>query len=246
MGNMSVDPRTRLLMVVSLTTLAVIFNSVMSQGLLLLVTVILCLIFGKAGMRIFVRAKWLLGFFVIIAMLQSVFNHDDRVILSANNISILTVGGVELGICFLCRMLVIIFSAGIITTAGSRVMIQGLTALKIPYELAFMTTAALSFLPMIAADMRDSLTALQLRGIEMKKLALTRKVKVYGYLMIPVLEGIVIKARELSCAMEMRAFRAYDKRTSYVILSLKVMDYVIMILTMAGFALGLFMYMRLR
>jgi len=244
MNNVMIDPRTRLLMVISLTTLAIIFNSMASQGLLLFITVILCLLFGKAGMKVFAKVKWLPGFFVFIAVLQSIFIQDDRTIFAVNDVSVLTVGGIELGVCFLCRMMIIIFSAGIIAAAGSRVMIQGLTALKLPYELAFMTTSALSFLPMIAADMKDSLTALQLRGVELGKLSAARKVKVYGYLMIPVLEGIVIKARELSCAMEMRAFRAFDKRTSYIIISLKAVDYVIMTLIIIGFVLGLFVYLR--
>ena len=245
MDKAKIDPRTRLLLVITLTTLAVIFNNIVSQGLLLFVTALLCLTFGRAGMKIFVKAKWLLSFFVLMAFIQSVFNADDRAVLIVKDITIITLGGIELGACFLCRMTVIMFSAGILTAAGSRLIIQGLVALKLPYEIAFMTTTALSFLPMIAADMRDSLTSLQLRGVELGKLSLTRKLKVYGYLLIPVLEGIVIKAKELSCAMEMRAFRAYNKRASYVVLSLRARDYIIMALTLAGFALSLFLYINL-
>lgn len=235
MDKIQIDPRTRLALAVSMTTLAVIFNSITSQSLLLLVTVLLCLLFGKIGITVFLRAKWLLGFFVFMAIIQSVFNADDRVILAVHDITILTVGGLEQGACFLCRMAVIIFSAGILAAAGSRTMIQGMIALKLPYELAFMTTCALSFLPMIAADMKDSLIAFELRGIELGKLPLPKKLKVYRYLIIPVLEGIAVKAKELSCAMEMRAFRAYDKRTSYTVLSLKAKDYGIMILTLTAF-----------
>ena len=244
MDKMKIDPRTRLLIVASLTTLAVIFNTVISQVLLLSATVILCLLFGKAGIKLFARAKWLPGVFVFVAVLQSVFNPDDRILLAVNDITLFSAGGIELGVCFLCRMMVIIFSAGIIAAAGSRIMIQGLVALKLPYELAFMTTIAISFLPMLAADMKDSLTALQLRGVELKKLPLSSRLNVYSYLLIPVLEGIVIKAKELSCAMEMRAFRAYGKRTSYIILSLSAKDYVIMVMTLVCFALSLFLYFR--
>jgi energy-coupling factor transport system permease protein len=242
MDKFKIDPRTRLLLVASLTTLAVAFNNMISQGLLLLATVLLCLAFGRAGVKLFARAKWLLGFFVLMAVVQSVFNADDRVVLAVKGVTVLSAGGIELGACFLCRMTVIIFSAGILAAAGSRMMIQGLVALKLPYELAFMTTCAISFLPMIATDMKDSLTALQLRGIELGKLRLYRKIKVYGYLIIPVLEGVAVKAKELSCAMEMRAFRAYNKRTSYIILSLRARDYVIMALTIMGLAASLCVY----
>jgi len=244
MGKMKADPRTRLLLVISLTTLAVIFNDIISQAMLLLISVALCLIFGNAGIKLLARAKRLLGLFVAAAILQSVFRGGGGVLLAVSGVTIFTTGGIELGACFLCRMAVIIFSAGIIAAAGSRVMIQGLVALRLPYELAFMTTISISFLPMIAADMRDSLTALQLRGVEFDKLSPAGKVKVYRYLIIPVLEGIVIKAKELSCAMEMRAFRAYNKRTSYVLLSPGPKDYIIAALTLAGFAAGLVLYLE--
>jgi len=244
MGRMEIDPRTRLLMVVSLTTLAIVFNTVISQAILVCATVFLCLIFGRGGMKLFLRAKWLPGAFVFIALLQSVFNPDERVLLSVKDVTVFSLGGIALGVCFLCRMAVIIFSAGIIQAAGSRMMIQGLVALKLPYEIAFMTTTALSFLPMIGADMKDSLVALQLRGVELGKLSFAGKIRVYKYLLIPVLEGVVIKAKELSCAMEMRAFRAYNKRTSYVILSLSLVDYVIMAAAVGAFALGIVLYLR--
>jgi len=243
-SKIKIDPRTRLFIVIPLTTLAIIFNNIVSQSLLLLAAVLLCLIFGKAGMNIFFRAKWLPGFFILMAILQSVFNPDERTLLVVKGVTLISVGGIELGACFLCRMMVIIFSAGIIVEAGNRAMIQGLVALRLPYELAFMTTSALSFLPMIAADMKNSLTALQLRGVELGKLSPAGKVKVYGYLIIPVLEGIVIKAKELSCAMEMRAFRSYNTRTSYIILSMKTVDYVIIGLTLTGFLLSLLLYLR--
>ena len=242
MDKLMIDPRTRLLLVICLTSLAIIFNSITASGMLLLATVLLCLVFGRVGIKVFFRAKWLLWFFVLMAVIQSIFSPDDRVLLSAFGLSLVSAGGLALGACFLCRMAVIIFSAGILAEAGSRAMVQGLVALKLPYELAFMTTCALSFLPMIAADMKDSLTALELRGVELSKLSFTRRIKVYTYLIIPVLEGIIVKAKELSCAMEMRAFRAYDKRTSYVTLSLSAKDYMIMALSLAGVAGSLVLY----
>jgi energy-coupling factor transport system permease protein len=242
MDKAAIDPRTRLLLAVLLTTLAVLFNSITASVTLLLATALLCMVLGRAGITVFFRAKWLIWFFVLMAVIQSVFNPAGRSFFSINDVTVLSAGGLALGVCFLCRMAVIIFSAGILAAAGSRRMIQGLIALRLPYELAFMTTCALSFLPMIAIDMKDSLTALELRGIELKKLPIARKVKVYNYLIIPVLEGIMVKAKELSCAMEMRAFRAYNKRTSYVALSLSAKDYAIMALSLSAFAAGLLLY----
>jgi energy-coupling factor transport system permease protein len=50
---------------------------------------------------------------------------------------------------------------------------------------------------------------------------------------MPVVSGAVIKSRELATAMETRAFRAYPKRTSYMVLTMQRADYAVIIISMA-------------
>ncbi|MCL2817837.1 MAG: energy-coupling factor transporter transmembrane protein EcfT [Clostridiales bacterium] len=238
----SIDPRTRLLLVVFLTAGALIFNKFAFLLPLLLLTAVLCWFFGGFAGGLLKRAKWLLGFFVFVAVIQSLFNQSGEVLLAIGNFPLLTTGGLWQGLCFLCRMSVIFLSAGILAVAGSRQIIQGMIQLKIPYELAFMTTCGLSFLPGFASDMKNSLTAMQLRGLELKKLSLAQKIKVYSYLLVPVLEGVIIKARELSRAMEMRAFRAFRTRSSYLTLSMKPLDYLLIAFSGAALAAGIILY----
>jgi energy-coupling factor transport system permease protein len=51
--------------------------------------------------------------------------------------------------------------------------------------------------------------------------------KVYSYIFTPVIAGAVNKAQKLSIAMETRAFRAYPKRTSYLVLQMMLKDYMV-------------------
>jgi energy-coupling factor transporter transmembrane protein EcfT len=44
--------------------------------------------------------------------------------------------------------------------------------------------------------------------------------------------GAINKARDLSTAMEARAFRAYPERTSYLLLKLVPKDYIVMVTTL--------------
>lgn len=238
----SLDPRTRLLLVICLTAGALIFNKVVFLLPILLLTGLACLLFGSFNVALLKRIKWLIGFFIVVALMQSFFNSSGEIILAYKEVSLLTTGGLWLGVCFLCRMTIIFLSATIFLPAGPRLMVQALVALKVPYELAFMTTCALSFLPMFSVEMKNSLIAIQLRGIEFDKIPLWRRIKIYAYLLVPVLEGIIIKARELSCVMEMRAFRAYDTRSSYIILTMRPLDYFIIVSAGLGLIVGIILY----
>lgn len=48
--------------------------------------------------------------------------------------------------------------------------------------------------------------ALQLRGIDLKKIKLKEKLLTYKYLLLPVTANSILRTRELATAMEMKAF----------------------------------------
>jgi len=123
----------------------------------------------------------------------------------------------------------VIASASVFTLTTSRCMIQGMVQLKLPYEFAFMASVALRFLPVFTEEFRDAVTAIQLRGVDLKKIRLREKLGIYAAILTPTIYGAVDKAQKLSYAMELRAFRAYPKRTSRFVLHMGAADYVYMI-----------------
>jgi energy-coupling factor transport system permease protein len=61
-------------------------------------------------------------------------------------------------------------------------------------------------------------------------------------MLIPITVNSIMKAKELAAAMEMRGFRAYPERTSYMVLKMRAFDYIL-----TGLSLGvalLFIFMR--
>jgi energy-coupling factor transport system permease protein len=122
-------------------------------------------------------------------------------------------------------------SATILTTSNSREIVQGLVQWKCPYEIAFMVSIAIRFLPILKEEMLDVVIAIQLRGIELNKVKISKKVKIYKYILLPIVVNSILKAKELSSAMEMRAFRAYSTRTSYMVLKMSMTDYLIIALS---------------
>lgn len=223
----NLDPRSKLVIVLCLSSLGVfILNIYMLAGVFVL-SVLAALSLGCNLISIAKKMKRILIFLAVIAIIQSIFSPSGRVLISLGGLSIITSGGLIKGIMLMLRMCIIVVSAAIMTTSRSREIVQGLVQWKIPYEIAFMVSVAIRFLPLLTNEMRDTLTAIQLRGVELKKIPAGKRIKIYSYVFMPVVIGAIIKSQELSTAMEMRAFRAYPKRTSYMVLKMKPRDYIV-------------------
>lgn len=63
-------------------------------------------------------------------------------------------------------------------------------------------------------------------------------------LLMPVIISAIDKAQKLSYAMELRAFRAYDRRTSRIVLKLEGSDYITMILIVILTGATFYIYYR--
>ena len=129
----------------------------------------------------------------------------------------------------LTALLIIIFSATIVISSSYREIVQGLVQLKIPYEIAFMVSVGIRFLPMLRNEFKDVMTAIQLRGVDFKKIPIKKRVRVYSYVFTPVVAGAIKKAQKLSIAMETRAFRAFPNRTSYLVLKMTARDHIVIV-----------------
>ncbi|HMA59217.1 MAG TPA: energy-coupling factor transporter transmembrane component T, partial [Halanaerobiales bacterium] len=177
------------------------------------------------------RARKFIVLLVGIAFLQSIFSPSGDILISISNFTLLTTGGLVKGLRVILRMLIIIISATIMKGSSPREIIQGLIQWKVHYEISFMVSLAIRFIPILGQEAKDAFTAIQLRGIEIDKLSLTKRFKVYSYMFMPVLSGVIHRARELSTSLEARAFRAYPERTSYIKLELSKNDFLIMSLS---------------
>ncbi len=236
------DIRTKLAVVICLSTIGVFIQHayVLAGGLIL--TFLCAFLFGADLIKALKATRGLWYLFFVIMVLQSIFLHRGTALLSVGNFSILTTGGILKGTEFLLRVSIIVISAAIITTSNYREVIQGLVQLRIPYDIAFMVSVAIRFLPLLRSEVRDTLTAIQLRGVELNKIPFRKRLRVYTYIFMPVLTGAVRKAQALSIAMETRAFRAYPSRTSFLVLRFSARDYVIITLSFITAAAVLIIY----
>lgn len=215
------------MIVLCISSLAIITKDLLALFQLLIITILISLSFGLDFNRIIKPLKRLFYVIVGIALVQSIFSTAGRGLISLGGFNILTTYGVQKGLEFILRMMIIIFSATLLASSNAREIIQGFVQWGMPYELAFMVATGIRFLPIMTEEVKDSLTAIQLRGIDLNQINLKKRLHIYSYLFSPIILGSLWKAEKLSMSIEMRAFRAYDKRTSYMTLKMSSLDYLI-------------------
>ena len=219
------DPRSKLMFVIAVSSLGVFIKDLYLLSAVTFLSLAAAQITGGNIIRGIRKLKTLYAMIIVIAVLQSVFNNEGRVLFELFEIPLMTTAGLEKGIEFILRMTIIIISATIITTSTSREMIQGLVQLKIPYETAFLVSLGIRFLPMLTEEIKDSFTALKLRGVVFKNISLKKKIRIITYLFLPVIAGTIKKAEKIALSMETKGFRAKKHRTSYMVLKYSVTDY---------------------
>ena len=227
---MRIDPRVKLLIIVILTSIAVFALDIVYLAAVFIISLLFNIILKAKLFSAFKRLKHLLSLIIFIAVMQSLSVKGGIALVSIGKITLITSGGLLNGAEFALRMGIIIFASLIASTEEGRGMVDALIKLKVPYELAFMVSIALRFIPMFSEEFKSRLNAIKLRGIDIVKLNIVRKIKLYTYLLTPTVSGAIIKSRCLATAMEARAFRAYSKRTMLNNLRLNFVDYVFIII----------------
>ncbi len=227
---MTLDPRTKMVIVICLSTLALIYNSAGELLPLLLVTLLLLLLFRIDISSVWVYLKRFLQLMLVVFIIQCIFTRGGEVLLSLGSTALVSSQGLLAGASLVLRIIVIISAALIFTTFSSRDFILGLVQWKIPYELAFMVTIAMRFLPLFRDEFVNVVTAIQLRGVELKQVSWGRKIDLFRSLLFPVVFGALLKAQQLAVAMESRGFRAYPRRTYLRRLDFIWIDYAVMLI----------------
>ena len=220
-----VDPRTKLVLVMCISSLAVILQDLLLMSGVMLIAVALSVCFGSNFVRGLKRVRAFAWIFVLMVLAQSIFTSGGSEILGVGGISLISTLGLQRGGSVVLRILIIVASAGIMTTSSSRDILQGLSQWKVPYEIGFMVAVAIRFLPLLREEAVDILTAVQLRGLELDRIPVRQRLRIYSYLLTPMISSVLGKSRELALAVEMRGFRAYPERTSYRVLRPGGWDY---------------------
>lgn len=113
-------------------------------------------------------------------------------------------------------------------TTDSRDMLNGLVGLRVPYSVAFMVVTAVRFLPIIITEVATVITVQRLRGFNPKKFG-SGITKTLLNILTPTLSNCVRRTGTLAVSIQSRAFRANPDRTYLKKLKFSNVDKVVVI-----------------
>lgn len=214
------DPRTKIAWLVGLSFLVFLTNT--KKTILFLLGLVLLIVFlSKLPLRnVWNSAKVFVVFFTIA-----------NIILFSFLLWNIRQGAID-GIFFSMKFLVLIIGSIVFAMSTSpRDLMLSLTKMKVPYELAFMLTLAIRFVPVIAREVNHVIDAQKARAHKIKFSLMhpISSMETFLPILIPTFHLLLMKAFDLSLSIEARAFRAKKERTYPPRLKLRAYDYVSLI-----------------
>ena len=113
----NIDPRTKLIQVLILSTLALIYNEITLLSIILFAAIMIALINNVNFISVIIRLNKLLKIIFLIALIQSLLTNMGNPIFKMGNFTLFTDYGILKSFEFILRMGIIIVSAAIITTS---------------------------------------------------------------------------------------------------------------------------------
>ena len=207
------DPRVTFLFVLLLSTASVILRGALELAPVL-VSAILAAVCAKAPVgRVLRRLAGLWITLVSVIVLQALFRGE-------------LLRGLLVGAAVLERLVILMLGGAMLAAYPGHALVQAMLQLRLPYQLAYMVSIGLRFVPQFSESFKDSLTAMQLRGVDLRHLKIRTRMKIYTYLLMPTIAMGVSRARKLAMAMELRGFGAFEKRSSYAPLVMRSKDWL--------------------
>jgi len=208
------DPRTKMLLIIAVTTPGVILQVPWVLAALLVCALVCALLWRAPVLRLLRRWRAVLWLLLVVAVLQIVFTRTGAPAVSLRGAVLVTSGGLNAAACVALRYGVILVAGFIMSTATMGEVMRALLRLRLPYRFVFMVVVCAQFIPRFAQLFRDALASMQLRGLSFKQIGLIKKGQVYLSLIFPVIAAALVAAQDLAIAMEIRGFGAYKKRSS--------------------------------
>ncbi|ACK65806.1 cobalt transport protein [Rippkaea orientalis PCC 8801] len=245
------DFRTKLVMIVVITIIAFVWESPIIGAFLTLSISLSCLWAGikldylklvfKVMIPFYVFLLITMGFFNIIQVKtlisQATLTPIEQVELTtfiAIPKNWLWVGGASmsqegilygLNIILKTLTMILVIPLAIFTTDINQ-MIVGMVRLKIPYKIVFIFSSTLRFFPLLLDEIEAIIQAQKLRGLNLEKMGLIRKAKVYSTVAVPLILNAMTKSQKLEIVLQSKAFSGSSNRTYLHQSILTQLDYV--------------------
>lgn len=223
------DPRSKFILTLGYFTASLLFTNIYALLTIFLVQIPGILLARSVNRWLrSMRGGLFLGFFIFI--MNAIFGTP---IVSA--------------LAFTARFFAIMsaFSFFFMTTSADDLGLA-LEQIHVPYSISFTFTTAVRLVPTMAIDAQTVVDAQRSRGLELDKGNFIKRVRNYIPILIPLIISAIRRSVELAEALESRAFGATEKRTAIVTLKMKAADYFVLVATVVGLVLTIYVYLYVR
>ncbi len=235
-GNSSIhrlDPRTKIVCVISFITGVFLAESYAADAALALYVAIVASVAGIPLKFIFKSVKPL---WIIIALTLGIhlFTTPGLILYTLGPL-IVTQEGLRQGLLMSARLVLLITMSSLLTFTTSPIALtDGLERLLAPFrklglpahELAMMMTIALRFIPTLLEETDRIMKAQMARGADFGSGNIARRAQSMIPLVVPLFISAFRRADELAVAMEARCYRGGENRTRMKELKLTAGDFV--------------------
>lgn len=226
------DPRTKILSLLSLITIIFIVNSPVSYGLICLFTII---VIGLSNVPFLMVLKSIkpLWWIILFTVLIHIFTTPGEAIAKVWLFSI-TMEGIQQASFMSLRLILLIVLSSLLTLTTSPITLtDALEKLLTPFkkiglpahELAMMMTIALRFIPTLLEETERIMKAQEARGADFSSGGIIKRIKNMIPLLVPLFISAFRRADDLAVAMEARCYRGGENRTRMKVLRIGTIDY---------------------
>ena len=232
-----INTRTILILAIALSSIAVLRQNIRTQLLLSGITLILVLLQeGRKELfrKIFGRLKHLWYAIMTIVILQVIFRREGDPLISFYFLKV-TDTGILYGLSVGMRLINLILVAGLLFNISSSAYMLAFKAWKVPFEISFLITTVIRFIPDYYKLFIAYRETMYLRNITLRKLSIKSKLTALISLLIPALTTNLAEVKFRAIALDLKGFRYAPHRTCLHESRLKFIDYLIQIFTLIGF-----------
>lgn len=233
------DPRSKMFAALCLTSMAVLVRQPVAALLLSALTALSLIAFGIGPKGPLNALRRLAPAILAVALLQILLVRSGRTVLSVLGIRMITTGGLNAAAFMAVRVGIIAACGFILSSIGFADFLLAMKSMRVPYEIAFMAAMGAKFLPLLAEEMSDSLTSAELRGADIKRMGMIRRLRLYSEVLTPATFTALSRAEGISWALELRGFNPGARRTYWRRLEMRMSDW--MIIPLGILALSVFL-----
>ncbi len=220
----SLDPRTKLLLliafIVAIFIAQTLYGMVLCALALIVVVIVARVPFGSV-----LRSVKGIIFILILTSVLNLFFHGGEHLLTPENWAVkIYLEAVVFTIFLLLRLFLLVMASAVLTltttpvrlTDGIESLLTPLKWIRFPvHELALIMSIALRFIPTLIDETNRIISAQKARGADFESGNIVKRIKAVVPILIPLLISAFRRAEELGDAMDARCYSGSKKRTKY-------------------------------